>query len=180
MIPGSKKSESKIADEFKDLAPPPTEPEDETDQKILQMAKDGKKYREIVKELRVSQQRIATVLKEAGFLREQRKREDVKKTMLLFDEELTGSFIEIPFDYFAKRYGDFWKLSPEEKKKLSSLTNKVASKWLPLWLEQYADEVALGLTFGMMVYPRYLQTKELVEKARLEAEKPKIEPQSVA
>jgi len=181
MTPGSKKAEpGKIADEFKDLAPPPDGPEDETDQKILQMAKEGKKYREIVKELHVSQQRIATVLKEAGFLREQRKREDVKRTMLLFDEDLTSSFIEIPFDYFAKRYGDFWKLSPEEKKKLASLTNKVASKWLPLWLERFADEVALGLTFGMMVYPRYLQTKELVERAKPEAEKPKVEPQPTA
>ena len=177
---GSKKSQSTIADEFKDLAPPPDGPEDETDQKILQMAKDGKKYREIVKELHVSQQRIATVLKEANFLREQRKREDVKRTMLLFDDELTASFIEIPFDYFAKRYGDFWRLSPEEKKKLSSLTNKVASKWLPLWLERYADEVALALTFGMMVYPRYLQTKELVERAKAEAERPRTESQPIA
>lgn len=180
MTPGSKKPESKIADEFRDLAPPPEGPENETDQKILQMAKDGKKYREIVKELHVSQQRIATVLKEAGFLREQRKREDIKKTMLLFDDELTGSFIEIPFDYFAKRYGEFWRLAPEEKKKLSTLANKVASKWLPLWLERFADEVALALTFGMMVYPRYLQTKELVERANAEAQRSKAEPQPAA
>jgi hypothetical protein len=176
MTTGSKKSESKIADEFKDLAPSPEGPEDETDRAIIRMTKEGKKYREIQKELGVGQARIAMVLKNAGVSREQRRREEVKKTMLLFDDELTGSFIEIPFDYFAKRYGDFWRLSPEEKKKLSSLTNKVASKWLPLWLERYGDEVALAFTFGMMVYPRYLQTKELVEKAKLETEKPKIEP----
>jgi len=171
-----KEGPGKIAKEFADLAPP-SPSIDAKDEAIIKLKKAGKTYREIQKELGVSNQRIAEVLQGAGLLGEQRKREDVKKAMLLFDDELTGSFIEIPFDYFAKRYGEFWRLAPEEKKKLSILTNKVASKWLPLWLERYGDEVALGLTFGMMVYPRYLQTKELVEKAKLEVEKVKVEPQ---
>ena len=173
---GSEKEDpGKIAKEFADLAPP-SPSIDGKDEAIIKLRKERKGYREISKKLGVSHRRIADTLKEAGLFGIGTKREEEQKKLLLFDDELTGSFIEIPFDYFAKRYGEFWRLSAEEKKKLSSLTNKVASKWLPLWLERYGDEVALGLTFGMMVYPRYLQTKELVEKAKLEAEKPRIEP----
>ena len=180
MTNGSEKEgPGKIAKEFADLAPP-SPSIDAKDEAIIKLKKAGKTYRAIQKELGVSNQRIAEALQRAGLSGEQRRREDAKKVMLLFDEDLTGSFIEIPFDYFAKRYGEFWRLSPEEKKKLSSLTNKVASKWLPLWLEQFADEVALALTFGMMVYPRYLQTKELVERANAEAQRSKAEPQPAA
>ena len=172
MTPGSKEE---IASEFKDLSPGP----DEKDEAIIKLRKEGKGYREISETLGVGQGRIAAVLKEAGLLGEQRRREEVKKTSLLFDDEIIDSFIEIPFDFLAKRYGDFWKLSPDEKKKLSNLTSKVASKWLPLWLERYADEAALAFTFAVIVYPRYLQTKEMIEKAN-EPKKPNPEIQPTA
>ena len=176
MTHGSEKEgPGKIAKEFADLAPP-SPSIDAKDEAIIKLRQEGKSYRHIKKELGVGQDRIAEVLQGAGLLGEQRRREGAKKAMLLFDEEIFGSLIELPFDYFTKRYGEFWRLAPEEKKKLSVLTNKVASKWLPLWLERFADEVALGLTFGMIVYPRYLQTKELIEKAKVEAANPKVEP----
>lgn len=146
---------------FDDLAPPEIDPKDAA---IIKMRKEGKNYREISKELKVSQQRIAGILSEAGLLGEQKRREDVKKTMLLFDDEFVGSVIEQPFDFLAKRYGEQWRLSLEEKKKLGVLCNKVSSKYLPLWLERFADEIALLLTIGTVVYPRYLMTKAMLEK----------------
>jgi len=152
-----------IAQEFKDLTPPA---EESKDQAIIRLRKEGKSYREIKKELGVGQARIAEVLQGAGLLGEQRRREEAKKAMVLFDEEILVTLIEIPFDYFAKRYGEFWKLSQDEKKKLSTLSNRVASKWLPLWLERFGDEIALGLTFSMIVYPRYIQTKEMIESEK--------------
>jgi len=166
--PGLKSDE--IAPEFKDLAPPS---EESKDQAIVRLRKEGKSYREIQRELGVGQGRIAEVLKEAGLLGEQRRREETKKVMLLFDEELLSSFIDLPFDFFAKRYGDFWKLLPDEKKKLVTLSNKVCSKWLPLWLERFADEVAFILTFSMAVYPRYLQTKKMIEEGKEKPSKSK-------
>lgn len=159
--PGSKAEE--IAPEFEDLIPSPEESKDEA---IIRLRKEGRGYRDIQRELGVGQGRIAEVLKKAGLLGEQRRREEAKKATLLFDEELIGSFIELPFDYFAKRYGDFWKLSSDEKKKLTILTNKVSSKYLPLWLERFADEVALIATFSMVVYPRWLQTKKTIEEEK--------------
>jgi len=157
--PGSKSDT--IAPEFEDLTPPPGESKDEA---IIRLRKEGKGYRDIQRELGVGQGRIAEVLKKAHLLGDQRRREEAKKVALLFDEDLIGSFIEIPFDFFAKRYGDFWKLTQDEKKKLTLLTNKVSSKWLPLWLERFADEAALILTFSMVVYPRWLQMKKIEEE----------------
>ncbi len=162
---------------FEDLTPGPEETKDEA---IIRLAKEGKKYREISKELGVGQARIAKTLAEAGLLGEQRRREEVKKTLPLFDLDFIDNLIEIPFDYFAKRYGEFWKLSPDEKKKLGSLSNKVASKWIPLWIERFADELALALTFGMIVYPRYQLTKNMIEIARQETQKPKTDSQPTA
>lgn len=171
MKDGSKKKE--IAPEFEDLAPPAEETPYE---KIVTLFKEGKKYREIQKELGVSSQTIAQALSEAGLLGRQKRREDAKKLMPLFDEEIVKSLITVPFDYFAKRYGEFWKLSKDEEAKLTGLSSRVASKWIPVWIERFADEVALGLTFGMIVYPRYLQTKEMVERSRVQPEQPKVEP----
>lgn len=157
-------SKPEIAAEFEDLAPGGNiDPKDEA---IIRLRKEGKGYRDIQKELGVGQARIADVLKGAGLLGEQRRREEVRKTALLFDDELIGSFIELPFDFFSKRYGDFWKLSSDEKRKLSALSNRVAGKWLPLWLERFADEAALGFALLVAIYPRYLQTKEKIESQK--------------
>jgi hypothetical protein len=177
MKAGSKKDPTRSPEEapavdplFKDLAPPETDPKDES---IIILRKEGKSYRQIQKELGVGQGRIAEVLAGAGLIGEQRRREEVKSTMLLFDDEFIGSIIELPFDYLAKRQGEHWKLSPEEKKKLAVLSNKISSKYLPLWLERYADEVSLILTVGTIVYPRYLMTQELLQRAR--EPQPKVE-----
>lgn len=166
MKDGSKKDSAEISTEkkdhlFDDLAPPEIDPKDAA---ILKMLQDGKKYREITKELRVGAARIAQVAAAHGELGEQRKREEVKKSLLLFDDEFMGAIIEQPFDFLAKRYGEQWKLSVEEKKKLGVLCNKVSSKYLPLWIERFADEIALLLTMGTIVYPRYLMTKAMLEK----------------
>ncbi len=185
MKDGSKKKEvpkkpapatpPKVDPMFEDLAPPETDPKDEA---ILKMLQGGKKYREIQKELKVSQGRIAKVAAENQLLGEQRRREEVKSSLLLFDDEFIGSIIEQPFDFLARRYGELWKLTPEEKKKLAVLSNKVSSKYLPLWIERFADEIALLLTIGTVVYPRYLLTKTMLEKAKeSKEEKPVLQPE---
>ena len=161
MKDGSK--EKKIAPEFADLAPPP---EETPYQKIVDLFKEGKKYREIQKELGVSSQTIALALSEAGLLGRQRRKEEAKKLIPLFDEEIVKTLVTVPFDYFAKRYGEFWKLSKDEEAKLTSLSSRVASKWVPIWVERFADEIGLGLTFAMIVYPRYLQTKTMIEETK--------------
>jgi hypothetical protein len=148
---------------FKDLAP---EQEETKDEAIIRLTKEGKKYREIQKELGVGQARIAEVLAGANLLGEQRRREEVKEASVLFDAEFLASIVELPFDYFAKRYGEFWKLSSDEKSKLTLLSNRLASKYIPLWIERYADEIAFLSTFGIIIYPRYLMTKEVIQKAK--------------
>jgi len=185
MTPGSKKKEAErlpkkdpktkgqIDPLFEGLAPPPEEAKDEA---IARLAREGKKYREIVKELGVSQSRIAEVLAKEGLLGEQRRRKEVKESLVLFDEQFLGSIIELPFDFFAKRYGEFWKLSLDEKEKLTALSNKLASKYIPLWIERFADEIAFLSTIGILIYPRYLMTKEMIEKAKM----PKAETQPTA
>ncbi len=172
MKDGSK--EKKIDPAFEDLTPPPEETPYE---KIVSLYKEGKKYREIQKELGVSQATIAKALGEANLLGRQRRTEEAKKLIPLFDEEIVKSLITAPFDYFAKRYGEFWKLSRDEEAKLTSLTSRVASKWIPVWIERFADEIAFAMTFGMVIYPRYLQTKEMIEKSKNQSEQPKVEPQ---
>jgi len=176
MKDGSK--EKVIAPEFTDLAPGPEEAPYE---KIVALLKEGKKYREIQKELGVSSQTIAQAAAEAGLLGRQKRREEAKKIIPLFDEEIVKALITVPFDYFAKRYGEFWKLSKDEEAKLSSLSGRVASKWIPVWMERFADEIALALTFGMIVYPRYLQTKAMVEESRApKPEKTELQPSESA
>jgi len=150
---------------FDGLAPAP---EEEKDEAIARLAREGKKYREIVKELGVSQSRIAEVLAKEGLLGEQRRRKEVKESLVLFDEQFLASIIELPFDFFVKRYGPFWKLGTDEKEKLTNLSNKLASKYIPLWIERFADEIAFLSTFAIIVYPRYLMTKELTEKTKEE------------
>lgn len=171
MKDGSK--EKKIDPTFADLAPGP----DETPyERIVALFKEGKKYREIQKELGVSSQTIAQALSEAGLLGRQKRREDAKKMIPLLDEQIITSLITLPFDYFAKRYGEFWKLSKDEEAKLSALSGRVASKWIPIWIERFADEIALSLTFAMIVYPRYLQTKAMIEETKLASKPEKTEP----
>jgi len=183
MIPGSKKNpgpspkrdprvKGGIDPLFEGLAPPAEEAKDEA---IARLSREGKKYREIVKELGVSQSRIAEVLAKEGLLGEQRRRKEVKESLVLFDDQFLASIIELPFDFFAKRYGDFWKLSPDERKKLTDLSNKLASKYIPLWVERFADEIAFASTFAIIVYPRYLMTKELVDKVPKESQELKVE-----
>jgi len=167
------KTKGKIDPLFEGLAPPPEETKEEA---IARLAKDGKKYREIVKELGVSESTIAKVLAKEGLLGEQRRRKEVKESLALFDEQFLASIVELPFDYFAKRYGEFWKLSSDEKGKLTALSNKLASKYIPLWIERFADEIAFLSTLGILIYPRYLMTKEMIEKAKRTVESPKIEP----
>lgn len=176
MIKGGSK-EKTIAPEFTDLAPGPEETPYE---KIVTLFKEGKKYREIEKELGVSQGTIAKALNEAGLLGRQRRREEAKKLIPLFDEEIVKTLVTIPFDYFAKRYGEFWKLSKDEEAKLTSLSSRVASKWIPVWIERFADEIGLSLTFAMIVYPRYLQTKAMIEQSKSQSEQPKVESQPTA
>lgn len=159
---------------FEDLIP---EHEETIEESIVKLRKEGKTYRQIGTKLQVSQSKIAEVLTDAGLLGVQvskAERERMLKIAPLFDEQIINTFIEFPFDYLAKRYGDFWKLSSDEKKKLTDLSNKVASKYLPLWLEQYADEIGLVVTFGIVIYPRYLMTKELVEKAKEKSPTPEM------
>lgn len=188
MTPGSKKTgpgplkrdpkvKGGIDPLFDGLAPPSDEDKDEA---IARLAREGKKYREIVKELGVSQSRIAEVLAKEGLLGEQRRRKEVKESLVLFDDQFLASIIELPFDFFAKRYGEFWRLAPDERKKLTDLSNKLASKYIPLWVERFADEIAFLSTFAIIVYPRYLMTKEFVEKAPEGAQELKAEPPSPA
>jgi len=160
---------------FEDLTPAPEETKDEA---IIRLAKEGKKYREISKETGAGSARIAEVLAREGLLGEQRKREEIKTASVLFDAEFLSSIIELPFDYFAKRYGEFWKLSSDEKGKLTTLSNRLASKYIPLWVERFADEIAFLSTMGIIIYPRYLMTKEMIEKAQKETSeiKPEIQP----
>lgn len=154
----------KIAPEFADIAPPDADPKKEA---IIKMRQEGKSYRTIKKELKVSQATIADTLAEAGLLGVSSRKEESRPT-LLFESEDLKQIIAFPFNFFAERYGDFWKLSPEQENHLTGLTNKVASKYLPLWLEKYADEFALTMTLGMLIYPRWVKTKDLIKKQKEE------------
>jgi len=77
------------------------------------------------------------------------------------DKSLLKPFVNFPFDYLAKRYGTHWTLTKEEEETLIELSAKVTSKWLPTWLEKFADEIALAFYVFIIVFPRIEQTKEL-------------------
>jgi hypothetical protein len=112
--------------------------------------------------------------------KERKKRESKKLTpVLLFDEETILSLIRFPFDYGARRYGDFWRLQPEEEKALSLLVNKVSSKWIPEWLEKFSDELALTILMFQVLYPRYMTTRDVLAiKKRKEENASEIPPLS--
>ena len=161
---------------FKDLAggDPETDP---TLLKIKDLHEKGLSLRQIAGEIGKSKEYVRLKLKEMFPDSEKppTRPRDVTP-ILLFDDETIGFMVSYPFTYFANRYGDFWKLSVDEQKELARLVNKVSSKWAPRFLINWSDELALGQVAFMMIYPRYLQTKDLILKEKTKVEPIKTDP----
>ncbi len=47
-----------------------------------------------------------------------------------------------------------WEISGDEESQLADGTNKVLSKHLPTWLEDYLEEFSLAITLGFIVLSR--------------------------
>lgn len=180
MSPGSK-NEEKIDPVFKDICPPdPNKEEDPEIQKIITLKGKGYTLRQIASETNRSKEYVRTRLMEAGI---DTARGDGKTAprprdispILFFDDETIAYIISFPFQYMAKRHGDFWLLSKDEEKQISSIANKVTSKWTPRWLINYSEEIALVSLIFALVYPRYLMTKALVEEREKKGSAEKIQ-----
>jgi hypothetical protein len=84
--------------------------------------------------------------------------------------ETMVEIVALPFDIYAARKGEHWKLTEPEKKQIGALTAKVLNKHVPGWLEQYGDEIALATVLGMALVTRIMVD---IANAR-QAEKPII------
>ncbi len=164
---------------FKDLAP--GEDEDPQIIKLRELHGKGYSLRQISGEVGRSREWCRLKLKEL-YPDEEKPSTRPKDTtpILFFDNETLSFMLSYPFNYMAKRYGDFWKLSEDEEKELSKLVNRVSSKWIPRWLVMYADEIGLIQVIFLLVYPRYAQTQEMIKEKteKKEAEKTKPSPET--
>jgi len=70
--------------------------------------------------------------------------------------EVLANGVEIIFDIIAKRKGEHWKLDKREKDQIGVYATKVISKWSPLWLAKYGDEISLATVLGMAICTRML------------------------
>lgn len=165
-----------LDDLFKDLSPDGDENPEIL--KIIELKKKGRSLRQIAGEINKSKEYVRLKLMDAGIKTGFDDRTSTRPReitpVLLFDDATIGYIISFPFNYLAQRFGDFWLLSKDEEKQISDLSNKVASKWVPNWLKQYSEEIALISFSFALVYPRYLQTKILSESLKI---KPKKEDQ---
>lgn len=59
-----------------------------------------------------------------------------------------------PFDIVAARRGEFWKLSPDEKKRLALALAVVMEKWLPDFMLKYEEEIVLAVLLSGVVIGR--------------------------
>lgn len=59
-----------------------------------------------------------------------------------------------PFDVVAARRGDFWKLTPDEKKRLALSVAVVMEKWLPDFMLKYEEEIVLAVLLSGVVIGR--------------------------
>lgn len=69
-----------------------------------------------------------------------------------------------PFDVVAARRGEHWKISTDEKRRLSNALAPVVNKYLPDWLTKYPEELILAVVTLMIVGPRYKKDKEIEAK----------------
>lgn len=85
-----------------------------------------------------------------------------------------GETFLLPLNYvlknLSKRYNEpAFELNDFEKNEFSKAIDKVASKYVPLWLDKYNDELALCFISFTIFYPRY----QLYQKIKTaEKEKP--------
>ena len=89
----------------------------------------------------------------------------------LLDPATIEMLLAMPFDYIAARKGDHWKLSPEEKAALVPVATRVANKYSPALLAQWADEAALAVVLLVVIVKRTRMDHELEAKKAAE-EKP--------
>ena len=59
-----------------------------------------------------------------------------------------------PFDVVAERRGAFWRLKPDEKKRLAISLAVVMEKWLPDFMLTYEEEIALAIILSGVVIGR--------------------------
>lgn len=60
----------------------------------------------------------------------------------------------------AKARGDHWRITPEEAEKLDDAIYPVSLKyvesvWLPVWVDQYKEEMMLGWALASILYAKY-------------------------
>lgn len=78
--------------------------------------------------------------------------------------EALPELVSWPFDVVAARRGEHWKISTDEKRRLSNALAPVVNKYLPDWLTKYPEELVLGVVVLMIVGPRYKKDKEIEAK----------------
>lgn len=92
-----------------------------------------------------------------------------------------GQTLLIPINYifnrFAEKYKeDSFRLNEQESVEFGNAIDKVASKYIPFWLDKYNDELALAFVAFTIFYPRYnLYQKIKKEKLKTNTQEDKLE-----
>lgn len=78
--------------------------------------------------------------------------------------EFMGAMFRMIFGTVAMRGGAHWALNDAEAKQLGESSAPIIDKYMPAFLSKYGAELAFAWTFGMVVYPRVVQTRVEAEK----------------
>ncbi len=78
--------------------------------------------------------------------------------------EFMGAMFKMIFGTLAMRGGAHWVLKEAEAKQLGEAAAPIVDKYMPAFLNKYGAELAFAWTFGMVVYPRVVQTRVEAEK----------------
>lgn len=100
-------------------------------------------------------------------IKEKKKRKYQKKK----DIEILqiGTTLLIPINYIFNRLSDVYqepafKLNEFETQEFENAIDKVAGKYLPLWLDKYSSEIGLLIISFAIFYPRYKLYLEIKKK----------------
>ena len=81
--------------------------------------------------------------------------------------EQAAALCDAVFGVVAARFGDHWRLAPQEAEALGGALDAVLAKYMPADGGQYGPEAALAITTAMIVLPRLQrQRQEAAEDAK--------------
>ena len=89
-----------------------------------------------------------------------------------------GQTLLIPINYLLNHFAEIYneesfRLNEQESEEFGNAIDKVASKYLPLWIDKYSDELGLAFITFTIFYPRYNLYRNIKKKKLNLSEKEK-------